>query len=97
MSASPTWIGEPEPAQQAAHRRLAAAELPGRQRLLTRQETVRGAGDRLGVVGLAVAHEDVKAGAVEAVLGQELVLAELVVLRDCFEDRVAGDVPERHG
>jgi hypothetical protein len=80
--------GEAEPAQQAAYRGLAAAELPGRERALTWQEPVRGADDRLGVVGLAVVDEDVAAGAVEAVLGQELVLAELVVLRDCVKDRV---------
>jgi len=88
---------EAEPAQQAAHGRLAAAELPGRQWLLAWQETVRGAGDRLGVVGLAVVDKDVQPGAVEAVLAQELVLAELVVFRDRFEYRLAGDVCERHG
>lgn len=40
--------------------------------------------------------EDVEAGALEAVLVQELVLAECVVLGERRENCLAGDVGERH-
>jgi hypothetical protein len=41
-------------------------------------------------------NEHVGTGALEAVLDQELVLAESVILRDRGDNRLASDIRERH-
>jgi hypothetical protein len=40
-------------------------------------------------------NEHVRSGALEAVLAQELVLAEAVILRDRRNNRLASDISER--
>jgi hypothetical protein len=72
--------GEAEFPEQPTDGRLAAAEIPGSERPLPRQERVRYTDDGLRVIGLAVVNQQVRTGAVAAVLDEELVLAEPVVL-----------------
>ena len=86
--------GEAKPAQESSDGGFAAAEPDGGKRLLPRQVPERDADDGLRVIGLAVVNEHVLAGRVMAVPLQELVLPELVVLFDGFDDRVVGDVLE---
>ena len=87
---------EAESAEQTADGRFPTAEIPGSKHLLPRQEPMRYTDDGLRVIGSAVVNQQIRAGSIEAVLDEELVLAEPVVLGYRGQDRHTRDIPQPH-
>jgi len=78
---------EPQRPQFGSDGRLAAAEVGGLQRAQLRELiTVRGTGDRLGVVSATIMKQVVLACPAEPIPLQEGVLADAVVLGEGLEN-----------